>query len=105
MSAQDKLLGAVGAGIAAAGTFGSIGKKKTEEQKQAKSATTNPKNKQQSMEAQARKAAERSLVEKREVKRFVKEAVNIASKKIQKVQLQRKIAASQSADKMKRRIK
>lgn len=105
MSAQEKILGAVGTSLAAVGTFGTIGRKTSEAEKAAKDIKTNPKNKQQSIEAQARKAAENSLIEKRDVKRFVKEAVGYANKKIEQVQLQRQIAASQSKDKMKRRIK
>lgn len=103
MSAQDKILGFVGAGIGAAGAFGSIGKKMSKEQKEAKAARTNPINKAQSLEAKAAKQAKNSLVEKRTVKRVVKEAVNIASKRIKDIELRRSIAASQSGNKMKRR--
>ena len=103
MSAQKELLGAVGAGIGAAGAFGSIGQKLTKEQKgakemrKAKGAMSN--------EAAARKKAIVALADKKDSKKRTKYNVKQVRAALHDRELKKKIALAQSDKKMKREAK
>ena len=105
MSAQKEILGAVGAGISAAGAFGSIGHKLTDEQRAAKKQKLNARNQSQAKEADARRVADAVLKDKKEAKKVIRYAKSAIQKAIKERELKKDIAMSQSAKKMKREAK